>query len=179
MSISPETTDNALFEALFERALEVSPELEKDLKAVGFDRQRPRARYPSRVLFDALEVARRHHMPMHQPDDGMRQLGHAFVSGFRETILGKVMTAALPLLGPRVLLSKVPGRLQRLRSDMAVELKTLGEGHFAFDVRDPVPVGTFFAGVVQAALGIAGAKDVKVGHAVRPGGYTLDITFTA
>ena len=171
-----ETTENGLFEGLFVRALNVSGPLEQELKAAGFDRQHPRPKYSSRVFHDCLEIARRHHHPQLSRADGLRALGGAFFGGFRQTILGSVMTTALSLIGPRKLVPKIPGRMMRLRSDLRVQFEQRGPDEFVLSVQDPVEVGDFFAGALEKALQQAGAKSAKLTSTPGPGGWTLTIS---
>lgn len=171
----PETTENGIFEGLFVRALDVAGPLEQELKECGFDRQRPKAKYPSQVFFECLEVARRHRFPELSPEEGQRALGRAFFTGFRKTILGSVMTAALPIFGARTAVTKVPGRLQRLRSDLQVTLEKRGPDQFVLTASDPVKVGDFFAGALQEALKVAGAASPRLTSSSQPGGWILEI----
>lgn len=173
---SPETTENGLFEGLFVRALDAQGPLEQELRERGFDRRRPRARYTSQVFRDCLEVARRHRYPDLTPAEGLRALGRDFIAGFRQTILGSVMTAALPLLGPRSMLTKVPARLQRLRSDMIVTVEQRSPDDFVLTAQDPQPVGDFFVGALEAGLRLAGAHGATVTSMARPGGWTSTVS---
>lgn len=172
---APETTENGLFEGLFVRALDVSGPLAEELKAAGFDRQRPRPKYSSEVFRECLEVARRHRYPELSREDALHAMGRAFFGGFRQTILGSVMTAALSVLGPRTLLTKIPGRLQRLRTDVRAELQKRSDKEFVLSVQDPVEVGDFFAGAMEEGLKLAGATQLKLTSQPRPGGWSVTI----
>ncbi len=172
---APETTENGLFEGLFIRALDVSGPLEAELKAAGFDRQRPRPKYTSEVFRDCLEVARRHRFAELSREAGLHALGRAFFGGFRQTILGSVMTTALPLLGPRLLLTKIPGRLKRLRSDLNTELEKKSDREYVLAAQDTMDVGDFFAGALEEGLKVAGAKQLQVTSHPRPGGWSLTV----
>ncbi len=171
----PETTDNGLFEGLFVRALNVSGALAQDLKARGFDRAKIQPKYSSQVFFDCLEVARRHRFPDLPPQEGLKALGHTFFEGFRQTIVGSVATAALSFLGPRMMLPRVPGKLQSLRSDLKVSLEKRGPDDFALIARDPVQVGAFFAGALAEGLKAAGATGALVSSAPRPDGWVITV----
>lgn len=170
-------TDNSLFEGLFARA-PVSGALEQQLKQCGYDRQRPQPKYSSAVFRECLEAARRDRHPELTPGDGLRALGHSFVADFQQTILGRVMTGALPLLGPRTLLARVPGRMQRLRADTLVTLQKLSPDEFVLEVRDRVQVGDFFAGVLEQALRVTGAVGARVTAASRPDGWAITVVLT-
>lgn len=173
--MSAEPNDASLLEGLFGPAIDVSPELAAALAEKGFDRRRVRPRYSDRVFEDCLEVGWRHRFPTLPREQAFHALGRGFVEGFRQTILGKVLTVALPLVGPNTLLNRVPGRLRGLRADMVVSLGAAGEGRHTLVVRDTVQVGDFFAGVLETALGLSGAK-ASVTCTLRPDGYVLEVT---
>lgn len=172
-----EAVDYVFFEALFVRGLEVTGPLEQSMRERGFDRRVPQPRYEAKVLEDCLDLARVAHLGNLGDEEGMRELGRRFVVGFRDTLVGTVLTAALPLLGPRRMLAQVPKRLVRVRKDLELELESNEGDVLVLRGKDPRPrLGAFFAGVIEQGLEVAGAK----GHAIRveprPDGYRLHVT---
>jgi uncharacterized protein (TIGR02265 family) len=172
-----ESVDYVFFEALFVRGLEVTGPLEQAMRERGFDRRVPQARYEAKVLEECLELARAAHLADLSAEDGLRELGKRFVIGFRETLVGTVLTAALPLLGPRRMLEQVPKRLPRVRSDLELTLESGSGDVRVLRAKDSRPkLGAFFAGVIQQGLEVAGAR----GHSVRleplADGYRLHVT---
>lgn len=167
------SVDNALFEALFTRGLDVSRALEAELKQLGYDRQRPEARYPGAVLVACLEAARRATYAGLPEAEGFQRLGRHFIEGFRETILGRVATAALPLFGPARFLPRLPGRLRSLRDDVVVTVEVTSPRTARLSFADPLPVAHFFAGVIAGALEVGGGSAPRVEVSGAPGGYVL------
>jgi uncharacterized protein (TIGR02265 family) len=168
---------HAVFEALFARAVPVSVELARELKACGYDVERPEAGASGDVFTACVEAARRSVHPTRAPDEGQRELGRAFVNGFRETILGRVVTTALPVLGPSRFLPRIPGRLASLRRDATVVVTLTGATSAALHFTDAQPLSSFFAGVVEGALVFSKARAPRVGVTLQPGGYRLDATW--
>lgn len=168
--------DNALFEGLFVRALDASGAFAAELAAAGYDRAAPVASYDGAVLVACLEVGHRHVYRALDAREAERELGRRFVGGFQQTILGRVVTTALPLLGPARFLPRLPTRFASLRRDASVEVKMTGPQSAQLTFADPWPLGAFFAGVLSAALGLAKVSPRVDVHEL-PGGYRLDVAW--
>lgn len=168
--------DHALFEALFARALDASGPFAQELAAAGYDRAAPREGYEATVLLACLAVARRHVYPALDEREAQRALGRRFVDGFRETILGRVVTTALPLLGPARFLPKLPSRFAAVRRDARVDVKMTGPASAELAFVDPVPLGEFFAGVLDGALRLARTSPRVTLHPA-PGGYVVGLSW--
>jgi uncharacterized protein (TIGR02265 family) len=156
-----ETTDNAAFEGLFQRALKPEGAFAEQLRVAGYDLSKPLTRYPTRVWRACLEVARRHVHPSKSPEEGMRLLGHAFIAGFFDTIIGKLVAVALPLLGPERLIQKFPKYWEATRPGVTIETMVDSPTRHRLLFRDPHPMPDFVAGIIQAALERAG-KNIRV-----------------
>lgn len=165
--------DQALFEGLFRRGLTLDEALAASLEVHGYDASRPRPRYPGHVFAACVEAARAARHPSLPVDEGLRQLGAAFVTGFQETILGKIITTALPILGPARFLPRLPVRFRSLRTDATVVVDVTDANSATLVFTDPLPLGPFFAGVVEAALRLANAPSPSVTVNLVPGGYQL------
>lgn len=167
----------ALFEGLFGRALEVDATLSAALLARGYDPKHPQDRYPGSVFAACVEAARAHLHASRPVEEGLRLLGQAFVGGFRDTILGRVLTTALPILGPARFLPRLPGRFGAIRPDATVVVELTGPQTATLVFTDPLPLGPFFAGVVEAALRVAKAEQPKVTVSSTRTGYRLDASW--
>lgn len=167
------TTDNGLFEGLFVRALDVTGPLEGELRRLGYDRRHPEARYPTAVFLACVDATRQALHPTQQRDAGLRLLGTAFFTGFRQTILGRVFIGAIGVVGPKRLLGRIPRQLQSARGGVKCRVVELGPTSYDLVLEDPAPLGPFFAGAVTAVLEAAGAHGVTVTVLPKPGGYDL------
>src|SRR5262245_35964957 len=128
-NVSAETTDYAVFEGLFRRALHVDPNgpLAEELRQVGFDLRAPKGRYPSAVWQSALDVAAKHHYPKLTVDQGHRELGRLFTAGFFETIVGKVIGSIIPFLGNDRMMARMPKFAAMATSGISLEAIKEGE----------------------------------------------------
>lgn len=169
--------DEASFEGLFCVALDVSGELEAELKRHGYDRRKPKPSYDGAVLLACLTAARKHLHPTKSEDEGFRALGQSFVHGFRKTVLGGVLMAALPFLGPARFLPRLPGRFASTRSDASVSCEMTGARAATLTFVDPLPLASFYAGAIETALGVAKAEAPKVVPKVVPGGHQLEASW--
>lgn len=167
----------ALFEGLFARAVPLSPELARELKQCGYDVEHPEAGASGATFAACIEAARLSIHATKPADEGQRELGRAFARGFRETILGRVVTTALPILGPGRFLPRVPGRLASVRRDATVVVKVTGPTSASLHFVDPQPLSSFFAGVIEEALRFSKAREPRVVVTLEPGGYRLDATW--
>lgn len=168
--------DQALFEGLFCRALNVSGALEEELRALGFDRRKQTPRYSGAVFVKCLDAACRSTLPTVELGAAQRQLGLRFVEGFRQTVLGKVVTTALPLLGPARFVRQLPGRFAAIRSDATVQIDSVTATGARLDFIDPLPLGHFFQGVLEGALRFARVKG-QVALIQISTGYALELSW--
>lgn len=169
--------DHAMFEGLFVRALSADGAFAAELARVGYDTKAPAGSYSGPVFLQCLDLACGHVLPGQSRDEALRELGRRFVSGFRQTLVGRIATTALPLVGPARFLPQVPRRLASLRHDARVECSLTGPTSAALTFHDPLPLGPFFAGVLEAALRVAGATTPRTVVTARPDGYVITATW--
>lgn len=141
--------DNSMFEGLFARALQVSEAMAAELRSVGFDPKNPKPRYPNKVWRDSLEVARRHEYPTLSHEEGMRALGRRFVDGFFQTIIGKFVAVALPMLGNSMMQKRVPGMFKMARKDLEVSSVEETPNRYRLIFKDRHPSPEFVAGFME------------------------------
>ena len=149
-----ETTDYAIFEGLFRRALRVEPNgpMADELRQVGFDLRAPKGRYPTSVLKAALDVASRHRFPGLPLEQGHRELGRLFTSGFSETIVGRVMGSIIPFLGMELLMARMQKFTSMTTAGATVESIKEGEKKWRlrYHVRHWSP--DFTAGALESGV---------------------------
>ena len=149
---SPEsTTDISVFEGLFVRALPPDEKLTATLRALGYDPSKPQIRYPTRVWREALDAARRHHYPELPAEEGLRLLGRRFIDGFFNTIAGRFMAVAMPLIGPAAVIKRMPRYWAAVRTGVSIDVQQEGERLFRITYRDTNPAPDFYAGIIEGA----------------------------
>lgn len=142
-----------LFESLFVHGLPRDEHLEAELREVGFDRDDLLPQYPLRLFRQCLDVACRHLYPGLTVEEGRRRLGHQFVQGFCQTVLGRVVSVSMPLLGPMRFLKKFPEHLRFDSSPIMVNAVQVGERQFRMEFRTGVGLSPYFLrGILEEGL---------------------------
>ena len=141
------------FEALFVRGLQVDAALAADLRAAGFDLAQQQVRYPERVFKACVDAAHRRLYPGQREAEAHRELGRIFMRGFRTTLLGKVICAMLPLMGPVRLLGRMPEYLRLGDAVLTVKVETLGQCDYRLDcTHSGQTLPYLVTGIVEEAL---------------------------
>lgn len=181
MSGSPELTiSQSAFEGLFRRVLEPQGAFLEELKQVGYDPEHERASYSLQVWDAALKTAARHVHPAVPRDEALRRLGEAFLAGFFETLTGKLVSAALPLMGGDALLKQLPRGWAVAAPGTVVEARQEAPGRWELVVRHPSPQPEFDLGLLTSLMKRVRAQDASirlVGR--RPDGYTVQLRWAA
>ena len=170
------TVEYSLFEGLFARALELTPAMRADLRAVGFDPDKPQATYPGVVWIKSLEVALRHVFPQLPREEGLRQLGWKVIDGFLDTIAGRVVGVALPFLGMEGIIKRLPRYWDMVRKAQGAEMRTeqVAERDWRVVSNSRAELPDYSAGLIQRVL--SRLKDgVRVDVESRTNGYALRI----
>lgn len=141
--------DNSMFEGMFARALKVTDGMAAELRAAGYDVKAPQPRYPNHVWRQSLEIARRHEYPTLPQDEGLRALGRRFVDGFFQTIVGKFVAVALPMLGSSMMNRRVSGMFKMARKDLEVSSVEESPTRYRLIFKDKHPSPEFVAGFME------------------------------
>jgi uncharacterized protein (TIGR02265 family) len=142
-----------LFEGLFVHGLPRDEAFEAELRETGFDRDDLLPQYPLSVFRQCLDIACRHFYPGLTVEEGRRRLGQQFVQGFGQTVLGRVVTVTVPLLGPVRFLKKFPEHLRFDSSPILVNSVQVGERQFRLEFRTGVGLSPYFLrGILEASL---------------------------
>lgn len=144
------TVEASTFEGMFQRALQPQGAFAEGLKAAGFDLKDIKPRYPVHIWRDCLEVARRHCYPNINPEQGYREVGKRFIEGFFETIIGRFLVVAFPLVGPNGVMKLLPRHWKAARKDIEVIPVQEGDRRWRVTFRDHCPLPDFIAGIVEA-----------------------------
>lgn len=144
------TTDYSTFEGLFVRALKVDPALSAQLKAIGFDLERPVARYPTRVWRASLELARQHFYPALTVQEGRRELGRVALKGFLGTISGRFLGVVLSMLvGPAALVQRLPRFFTMTRTGVQMTVQKETDQQWRLIAKDTFGDADFVAGIID------------------------------
>jgi uncharacterized protein (TIGR02265 family) len=142
--------EGSILESLFQRALRPTGAFAEDLRKAGYDVDRPEPRYPLEVLSRTLAVACRHAYPGKTEPEALHALGLRFGAAFYETIIGKVIGATMPMLGPDRIIQSLPKRM-KVGTDDPCTVERVSERSWRIRV-GPSIIPHFAAGAVDATL---------------------------
>jgi uncharacterized protein (TIGR02265 family) len=146
------TTDQSVFQGLFEDVLKPEPALVAKLKAIGYDMARQEPTYPTRVWRDALETTRQHLWPEMKAADAQRKLGRATVAGYLSTIAGSVIAASLPHIGAEGLVKRWPRFYGSARHGVEVIPTFEAPKRARIRFTDEAPLPEFVAGLMDECV---------------------------
>jgi uncharacterized protein (TIGR02265 family) len=156
-------TQGSAVEGMFVRALQPTGAFADELRAVGVDVKRLEPTYPTRVWQASLEVARRHTAAGLSENEGYRQLGHRFIGGFFDTLVGKMIAIGLPILGPDKMLQRLARTWASAQPDLKVQTLQNAAHDWRITLGGPRISADFCAGILQGGLSRTGVTpDVRV-----------------
>jgi uncharacterized protein (TIGR02265 family) len=148
----------------------LTPQIKQSVKAAGIDLDAPlKPSYPPETYYAAVEALRRALFPSEGDQEAYKQMGRAFVAGFFQTFVGKVIAGMLRVVGPSRNLERVPRGLAAGSNFMKAEVQRVGEREYMLKLNDHGASPYFMQGVVESALQVSGAKDIEVELASRTG----------
>lgn len=175
--MSEQMVANSAFEGLFVRALQVSGPAVNELKAAGFDPAKMEIAYPVEVWRRCLDVAAKAYYPLLSAEKADFELGYRLVDGYLETLIGRVIGATFPLLGPDALCTRLPRfMLSGVKGQGRFpEVAKVEDGHYRFTMFGSRPVPWFTAGSVTRVLAKTGVTPRVSVAATTPDSFTLEI----
>ena len=171
-----EQVNAAVFEGMFVRALKADGEFKDALRQLGVDLARLEVQYPVTTWFAALDLASRRLHPTLPREEAHRELGRAFIDGYVRTLVGTVLLAAAPMLGPARLVARMPRMLNTARpSGIQASAREMGPNAWMLDVKDRFAAPGFHAGMVEQALTYCKVSATVEIVARTPEGFSLSI----
>jgi uncharacterized protein (TIGR02265 family) len=161
---------------LLVRRLRAQGDFAEALRSVGFDPSNTRREYPEAVAVAALDVACRHVLPELRRNHAHREMGRQFAEEFLLTVVGRVIAAGLPLIGPNRAISRIPRYASLGRRDLIAEALIQGERHWQVRFADVSPeLAEFTAGWIDGGLRQTGIAPKLEVLAVGGDEFTIDI----
>jgi uncharacterized protein (TIGR02265 family) len=157
------TAQGSMFEGLYVKVLKPTGPFRDDLAKAGFDMGALKPEYPMDVWIACLEVTARHLHPTLERHDAFRLIGRDFVTGFLDTIVGRLAAVALPFLSPKSFIDRSPRFMRMGVKEVQPIVEWVGpqSAVMTFDGPD---AGTAFivAGVLDVCLGRLGVSPTLV-----------------
>jgi uncharacterized protein (TIGR02265 family) len=164
----------SVFEGLFVRGLKAEGRLVSELAALGYDIKKPEMDYPIQLWQRVTTLARQELYPELSEEHAYRLLGRQLVTGFAETLIGRVAAVALPMIGPLRALERVPRYLAMMgRTDIAVTLTPVGERGRRIHLTDRYNRPDLMAGGLERMLELTSVQPRITVEERSPDGYRL------
>lgn len=171
----PPRVPSSVLEGLFVRGLRAEGRLAEGLLSLGYDIRKPELDYPVVVWQRCVNYARQELYPHMSDEEAYRLLGRKLVGGFLETIVGRVVAVALPLIGPAHVVDRLPRYLTMMgRSDIQVTITPVGvRARRVVLMKDRYNRPEFIAGGMEVALEHASAQATITVEERNPDSYRL------
>jgi uncharacterized protein (TIGR02265 family) len=108
--------------------------------------------------------------PTATPIEQRRLLGHRFVDGYAETLVGKALLASMRVLGTRRALARLEKSFRTGNNYSKAELREQADGLFMVVSNAPYP--EWYQGMIESACRMTGAKEYRVQPIKREGDTT-------
>jgi uncharacterized protein (TIGR02265 family) len=147
------TAQGSMFEGLYGRVLKPTGAFKADLLGAGFDVSAIQPEYPMQVWVDCLDITARHKHPGVERYEAWRRIGRDFITGFLETIAGRLVAVALPFLSPKGFLTRAPRFLRLGVRELESSVEWLTPTHGVVTLNGPHEgASALTAGVVEVCL---------------------------
>jgi uncharacterized protein (TIGR02265 family) len=149
----------SVMEGLFVRGLKAEGRLAERLLSYGYDIKKPEVSYSVLTYQRCVNAARGETYSHLGDEEAYRMLGRKLVDGFLETLVGKVVAVAMPMIGPGRVIERLPRYLAMMgRGEMEVRITPAGETARRIYFGDIYNRPEFLAGALEVALERAHVK---------------------
>jgi len=160
------------FDGLFRVALgkRLSSEAHALLREAGLDlSSKLRPSYPVETWRTCVEIAVRDLYPDLPRAEGYRRIGVDLVEGIASTAMGRAMVGVGRLLGPTRSLRRMNNTFRSTDNVVESRLTELSATHFELWINEVMEQPTYYQGILEACLPLAGARRVQVRVVAREG----------
>lgn len=173
------TAQGSMFEGLYARVLKPTGAFKEDLRLAGFDVSAIRPEYAMQVWVDCLDVTARHKHPGLERFEAWRRIGRDFITGFLETIAGRLVAVALPFMSPKGFVTKAPRFMRLGVKELESSVEWLSPTHGVVTLEGPHEgAGFLTAGVVEVCLERLKVKPVITAKVLGGASSQLDVSWT-
>ncbi len=115
-------------------------------------------------------------LPQYSPTEAQREFGRRSVLHYRKSILGRVMLAALPVMGMERLLRQYPRQTAAVTNYGTRSVYALAPGEWRLDAEDETMSPDQIQGNFEASCGLIHPQDLHITFTVvGPGNYRFHI----
>ncbi len=156
-----EHTVDGLFRVALGRRLSLGAHVA--LREAGLDLSRKLLpAYPMETWRACLELAVRDLYPEHSRAEGYRRIGHELVGGLAQTAMGRAAVGVGRLLGPMRALRRMNHTFRSADNYVESRLTERGPTRCELWINEVLGQPTYYQGILEACLPLAGARGVRV-----------------
>ena len=153
----------SVMEGLFVRGLHADGKLAEGLLSLGYDIRKPELNYPVLTYQRCVNLARQELFSHLSDEEAYRLLGRKLITGFLETLVGRVVAVAMPMIGPARVVDRLPRYLAMMgRTDLEVTMTPVTERSRRIYLPDRYNRPEFLAGGLEVGLEQANAPQALV-----------------
>lgn len=134
----------------------------KALRELGMDLEHLQPGYSASLWLSAVQLVIQRALTDRPELDAYRYLGERSVLGLEVTMMGRAMAALAKLVGPRRMLLRLPHSIRSADNFSACTVEERGPGCFEVKIQPTMLPPEFWHGVLDAAVTIAGGKQIRV-----------------
>ncbi|HYV46678.1 MAG TPA: DUF2378 family protein [Myxococcaceae bacterium] len=158
----PDVVFRNTVEALFLKALgsKLTMRCVERVKEAGIDLRSKKLKlfYPRETYYRCVRIVGEELFGELEEDQRMMRLGHAFMDGYEQTVIGKAMITAVRFMGPKRTLAKMTTNFRSSNNYMQTELREEKPGDVSLTLSQTSGAPGYFEAVLTRAMGFAGAK---------------------
>jgi uncharacterized protein (TIGR02265 family) len=150
----------------------LSLDLDKQLKALGFDPSRP-AEVQLKVWVAAVLLVAKHAQPNATEADALEWVGREMVRGYADGLVGKSLFILLRMMGPRRAMLRIAANYKTADSVTRVTPIERGANVIDLEFNSDFGVPTYVKGVLLESLVLLRAGKPEVKFSALPSGATV------
>jgi uncharacterized protein (TIGR02265 family) len=164
----------SVMEGLFVRGLKAEGRLAERLLSLGYDLKKPEVHYSVLTYQRCVNAARQEVFGHLSDEEAHRLLGRKMMEGFLETLLGKVVGVAMPMIGPAHVVDRIPRYCAMMgRPDMVPQITPAGDKARRIAFKDTYNRPEFLAGAIEAGMERTHVRPTVTVEERTPEGYRL------
>ena len=153
----------------------ITPAIREQFKA-QFGAYLGKSQHPTRINRQALEFLCRQCLSEYSLTDAYREFGRRSVLHYRASILGRIMMAAVPLMGIERLLRQYPRQLAAVTNYGTRSVYARAPGEWQLNAEDEVLPPEQLQGNLETACGLVNPQGLRVDLVIHaPGNYSFPI----
>ncbi|MBF5043411.1 DUF2378 family protein [Aggregicoccus sp. 17bor-14] len=147
--------------------------LKERLRHIGVDVDRPLLpAYPVPMWMHCLRAVAEELYPGEPLERALRALAVRHAEGYGHTVVGHALYAVARMMGPRRMVHRLPHLLASGDNYTRAELLELAPAHYELRMNSEVDMPGYAEGLMEALLGLSGAREPQVQELERGDGHT-------